>query len=157
MEEKMTPLEKFSLLPTATAFTLVALLTSCEKKAPEPIKEEKTINIESKKMEFETIDTAEGTGKVAKKKDTLLMHYTGRLEDGTKFDSSYDRGQPLQFDLGIGQVIKGWDEGIEGMKVGGKRTLKIPSEMGYGARGAGTVIPPHANLIFDIELVDVIS
>ena len=65
--------------------------------------------------------------------------------------------QPLQFDLGIGQVIKGWDEGIEGMKVGGKRTLKIPSEMGYGARGAGSVIPPHSNLIFDIELVDVVS
>lgn len=153
----MTRLKGLSLAPMVTALTLVALLTSCEKKAPEPIKKETTNNIESKKMEFEKIDTTEGTGKVAKKKDTLLMHYTGRLEDGTKFDSSHDRGQPLQFDLGIGQVIKGWDEGIEGMKVGGKRTLKIPSEMGYGARGAGTVIPPHANLIFDIELVDVVS
>jgi len=153
----MKQIQIFSLAQTASALTLLALLTSCEKKGPEPIKEEKSIKIESKKMEFEKIDTAEGSGKVAKKKDTLLMHYTGRLEDGTKFDSSHDRGQPLQFDLGIGQVIKGWDEGIEGMKVGGKRTLKIPSEMGYGARGAGTVIPPHANLIFDIELVDVIS
>ena len=116
-------------------------------------------NNQGKKMEmkFEAIDTHEGTGAVAKKKDTLSMHYTGRLEDGTKFDSSYDRGQPLQFDLGVGQVIKGWDEGIAGMKVGGKRTLKIPSEMGYGARGAGSVIPPHANLIFDIELVDIVS
>ncbi|PIZ32498.1 MAG: peptidylprolyl isomerase [Alphaproteobacteria bacterium CG_4_10_14_0_8_um_filter_37_21] len=157
MEENMKQIQIFSLAQTASALTLLALLTSCEKKGPEPIKEEKSIKIESKKMEFEKIDTAEGSGKVAKKKDTLLMHYTGRLEDGTKFDSSHDRGQPLQFDLGIGQVIKGWDEGIEGMKVGGKRTLKIPSEMGYGARGAGTVIPPHANLIFDIELVDVIS
>ncbi|HCU06947.1 MAG TPA: peptidylprolyl isomerase [Holosporales bacterium] len=114
-------------------------------------------NRQGKTMEFEKIDTIMGAGKTAKKKDTLLMHYSGRLEDGTKFDSSYDRGQPLQFDLGVGQVIKGWDEGIEGMKVGGKRTLKIPSEMGYGSRGAGSVIPPHANLIFDIELVDVIS
>lgn len=114
-------------------------------------------NIQGKTMEFEKIDTVVGAGKAAKKKDTLLMHYAGRLEDGTKFDSSYDRGQPLQFQLGVGQVIKGWDEGIEGMKVGGKRTLRIPSAMGYGARGAGSVIPPHANLIFDIELVDVIS
>jgi FKBP-type peptidyl-prolyl cis-trans isomerase len=120
-------------------------------------KRQKQFNAQGKIMKFEKIDTTIGTGKMANKKDTLLMHYTGRLENGTKFDSSYDRGQPLQFDLGIGQVIKGWDEGIAGMKVGGKRTLKIPSEMGYGARGAGSVIPPHANLIFDIELVDVIS
>lgn len=106
---------------------------------------------------LEIIDTQEGTGAVAKAKDTLLMHYAGRLEDGTPFDSSHGRGQPFQFTLGIGQVIKGWDEGVVGMKVGGKRTLKIPSEKGYGAYGAGSVIPPHANLIFDIELVDIIQ
>ena len=155
MEENMKQIQIFSLAQTASALTLLALLTSCEKKGPEPIKEEKSIKIESKKMEFEKIDTAEGSGKVAKKKDTLLMHYTGRLEDGTKFDSSHDRGQPLQFDLGIGQVIKGWDEGIEGMKVGGKRTLKIPSEMGYGARGAGSIVPPNAALVFDVKLIGV--
>lgn len=145
MEEKMKRLKYLSI--AAVIFSI----------APANTAHATQNNIQGKTMEFEKIDTLAGTGKTAKKKDTLLMHYAGRLEDGTKFDSSYDRGQPLQFDLGVGQVIKGWDEGIEGMKVGGKRTLKIPSEMGYGARGAGSVIPPHANLIFDIELVDVIS
>ncbi|MGD9539710.1 FKBP-type peptidyl-prolyl cis-trans isomerase [Methylocystis sp.] len=104
-------------------------------------------------------DTKVGKGATAKVGQTAAVHYTGWLynngEKGKKFDSSHDRGQPFEFPLGQGQVIKGWDEGVEGMKVGGKRTLVIPPELGYGARGAGGVIPPHAWLIFDVELVGV--
>jgi len=91
----------------------------------------------------------------ARKGDTVWVHYTGRLQDGKKFDSSLDRGQPIEFVLGTGQVIKGWDEGIAGMKVGEKRKLIIPPAIGYGTRGAGGVIPPDATLTFDVELVGV--
>ena len=108
------------------------------------------------------IDTKIGTGREAEPGFNVTVHYTGWLEDATakdnkgkKFDSSVDRGQPFKFDLGAGQVIQGWDEGFAGMKVGGKRTLVISPEMGYGARGAGGVIPPNAYLIFDVELLDV--
>ena len=104
-------------------------------------------------------DTKVGTGATPKIGQTAVVHYTGWLynngEKGKKFDSSRDRGQPFEFPLGQGQVIKGWDEGVETMKVGGKRTLVIPPELGYGARGAGGVIPPNAWLIFDVELVGV--
>ncbi|CWM30650.1 FKBP-type peptidyl-prolyl cis-trans isomerase [Neisseria meningitidis] len=100
-------------------------------------------------------DLQEGFGKEAVKGKEITVHYTGWLEDGTKFDSSLDRRQPLTITLGVGQVIKGWDEGFGGMKEGGKRKLTIPSEMGYGARGAGGVIPPHATLIFEVELLKV--
>ena len=100
-------------------------------------------------------DIKVGTGATAVAGKKLSMHYTGWLTDGKKFDSSFDRGEPFEFTLGKGQVIKGWDEGVAGMKVGGKRQLKIPPAAGYGARGAGNVIPPNATLIFDVELVAV--
>jgi peptidylprolyl isomerase len=104
-------------------------------------------------------DTKVGDGATAKAGDQCSMHYTGWLyvndAKGTKFDSSLDRGKPFEFKLGVHQVIQGWDEGVAGMKVGGKRTLIIPPEMGYGARGAGGVIPPNATLIFEVELLAV--
>ena len=96
-----------------------------------------------------------GTGATAQAGQTVTVHYTGWLENGKKFDSSVDRGQPFSFPLGAGRVIKGWDEGVQGMKVGGKRKLIIPSALGYGARGAGGAIPPHATLIFEVELLGV--
>jgi len=107
-------------------------------------------------------DARVGTGTEAAAGRTVTVHYTGWLYDesrpdkkGAKFDSSRDRNEPFSFGLGAGQVITGWDEGVAGMKVGGQRTLTIPSAMGYGARGAGGVIPPNATLLFDVELLDV--
>lgn len=105
------------------------------------------------------IDSKVGTGKEATSGHKVTVHYTGWLDQngtkGKKFDSSLDRGQPFSFNLGGHQVIKGWDEGVAGMKIGGKRTLTIPPELGYGARGAGSAIPANATLIFDVELLGV--
>ena len=100
-------------------------------------------------------DITVGDGTEAKAGDNVSVHYTGWLTDGTKFDSSVDRGQPFSFNLGQGRVIAGWDEGVAGMKKGGKRVLVIPSNLGYGTSGAGNLIPPNATLIFEVELLDV--
>ncbi len=97
----------------------------------------------------------EGEGALAESGQHVTVHYTGWLTDGTKFDSSKDRNDPFQFHLGAGQVLRGWDEGVAGMKVGGKRKLTIPPELGYGARGAGGAIPPNAVLVFEVELLGV--
>ena len=102
-------------------------------------------------MKVEVLQAGEGAEATAGK--NVSVHYTGWLTDGTKFDSSVDRGQPFQFPLGAGRVIRGWDEGVAGMKIGEKRRLTIPSHMGYGERGAGGVIPPNATLVFEVELL----
>ena len=104
-------------------------------------------------LKYEDVTVGEGAEAVAGK--TVSVHYTGWLTDGQKFDSSKDRNDPFEFPLGAGMVIRGWDEGVQGMKVGGKRRLVIPPQLGYGARGAGGVIPPNATLMFEVELLGV--
>jgi FKBP-type peptidyl-prolyl cis-trans isomerase len=115
-------------------------------------KEEKVITTKSG---LKYVELKEGTGDEAKAGQIVEVHYTGWLKDGTKFDSSKDRNEPFKFPLGAGRVIKGWDEGVAGMKVGGKRKLIIPPELGYGKRGAGNVIPPDAELTFEVELLGI--
>jgi FKBP-type peptidyl-prolyl cis-trans isomerase FkpA len=138
-----------SLLLAAT----LTLLAACTPPGPPP---------GGSVAELERIDTQAGTGAIATSGSDVSVHYTGWLYDenapqqrGMKFDSSVDRGTPFTFLLGAGQVIRGWDEGVAGMKVGGKRMLKIPADLGYGSNGAGGVIPPNASLVFDVELIDV--
>jgi len=118
--------------------------------------------MDAKISELQKIDVKPGTGRETVKGNTVVVHYTGWLYDpsaqgqkGARFDSSRDRQQPFTFTLGAGQVIRGWDEGVAGMKVGGQRTLVIPPDMGYGSRGAAGVIPPNATLIFDVELLEI--
>lgn len=114
---------------------------------------ESSENVVTTDSGLQYVDLTEGTGATPQTGQTVVVHYTGTLENGQKFDSSRDRNQPFKFKLGVGQVIKGWDEGISTMKVGGRRKLIIPADLGYGARGAGGVIPPNATLIFDVELL----
>ena len=112
------------------------------------------LNINTDKMELKKDIITEGTGDEVKSGDTVSVHYTGTLEDGTKFDSSVDRGTPFEFTVGGGRVIQGWDQGLAGMKVGEKSKLTIPAEMGYGSRDMGT-IPANSNLIFEIEVLEI--
>ncbi|HEY9761603.1 MAG TPA: FKBP-type peptidyl-prolyl cis-trans isomerase [Trichocoleus sp.] len=117
---------------------------------PSSMSEEKLITTDSG---LQYVDLVEGTGAMPQPGQRVTVHYTGTLEDGTQFDSSRDRGRPFTFNIGVGQVIKGWDEGVGTMRVGGRRKLVIPAALGYGTRGAGGVIPPNATLIFDVELL----
>ena len=130
---------------------IVVLMTSSCSKNGGPTKVNGPSHKTSSGLEFWDIRT--GTGAEAAARKHVSVHYTGWLTDGTKFDSSVDRNAPFRFLLGAGQVIKGWDEGVAGMKVGGKRKLQIPAQLGYGDRGAGRVIPPGAELIFEVELL----
>ena len=107
--------------------------------------------------ELQITDVVIGTGKETVKGALLIVQYTGFLDDGTKFDSSYDKGRPFQFVFGTGRVIKGWDQGLVGMKVGGKRKLCVPSHLAYGERQIGNLIKPHSNLSFEVELLDVLT
>lgn len=111
----------------------------------------------TKANELQITDTLEGKGKETIKGALLIMQYEGFLEDGTKFDSSLDRGRPFQFVLGAGRVIKGWDQGVMGMKEGGKRTLFVPAHLAYGERQVGNLIGPNSNLIFHLELLEVLT
>ena len=132
---------------------LVFITTSCLKSGPTKVSgaPQKTAS------GVEYWDLAEGSGETAVAGKQIKVHYTGWLTDGKKFDSSVDTGHPFRFILGRGRVIKGWDEGLAGMKVGGKRQLRIPPELGYGARGFGSTIPPNSTLIFEVELLEVRS
>jgi peptidylprolyl isomerase len=146
----------FSYTGTA-AFALLAAWTGLFAIATPPIAAAQTAVTTPSGLQI--IDTQVGTGETPKRGQICVMHYTGWLSEngakGRKFDSSVDRGQPFEFPLGMQRVIAGWDEGVATMKVGGKRTLIIPPQLGYGARGAGGVIPPNATLIFDVELLGV--
>jgi peptidylprolyl isomerase len=132
--------------------TLVAQAADLMPPAPPVAKDQKKMITTPSGLQY--TDLVEGTGASPTKGQTVSVHYTGTLQDGKKFDSSVDRGQPFQFKIGVGQVIKGWDEGVASMKVGGKRQLVIPPDLGYGARGIGP-IPPNATLLFDVELLGV--
>ena len=130
---------------------ILFLLGNASKQTPTPSATITESNMDELKIE----DIVVGAGDEAISGKKVTVNYLGTLLDGTKFDSSYDRGVPFSFNLGAGEVIKGWDQGVLGMKVGGKRKLTIPSSLGYGEAGAGSVIPPNATLIFEVELLKV--
>lgn len=145
----------------AGALVIAGALSGCSKSTPEPEKSAFTPSqgepLPPGPSTLQVVDEQVGSGKECKAGDTVKVHYTGTLMNGKKFDSSRDKGEPFKFTLGQGQVIKGWDQGVVGMKVGGKRKLTIPSDLGYGERGSGASIPPNAGLKFDVELIEVVS
>jgi FKBP-type peptidyl-prolyl cis-trans isomerase FkpA len=143
----------FLLLALATLLLAQTKATPAAKKPAGPTKVTGNGTTTSSGLQY--WDIKKGTGAVATAGKEVSVQYTGWLTNGKEFDSSLDSGDPIRFVLGTAQVIKGWDEGLAGMKVGGKRQLKIPPQLGYGARGAGSAIPPNATLIFDVELVGV--
>jgi peptidylprolyl isomerase len=152
----ITPL-RWALLAVGTA--LFALAVSAGGRAEDPGQKDEGKKMTKTASGLQYRDIQEGTGDAPRKGQACVMHYTGWLwqneAKGKKFDSSVDRGEPFTFRLGVGQVIKGWDEGVATMKVGGKRELLIPPDLAYGARGAGGVIPPNATLLFEVELLQI--
>lgn len=156
-------MNRYLVLGMALAFTIVVVTTGCTKKPTSSTATQTASQVQgdAPKMtgedvtELKTEEQTPGTGAEATAGKMVTVHYTGWLTNGTKFDSSKDRGEPFKFPLGAGQVIQGWDKGVAGMKVGGKRKLTIPPALGYGERGAGGVIPPNATLIFEVELLNV--
>lgn len=132
-----------------------ATLTACATTTDSTTKTKENNGIVTTDSGLKYQDLTFRTGAEAKSGDTVSVHYDGRLTDGTKFDSSRDRGQPFSFKIGAGQVIKGWDEGVAGMKVGGTRKLIIPADLGYGANGVPGVIPANATLVFEVELLEI--
>jgi len=141
--------------PFFSKFVVIAMLSGFNTIAVDAPKAVASCKTEKDVTTLVKTDLKKGKGKEAKAGSIVKVHYTGCLTNGTKFDSSLDRGEPFSFTLGQGQVIKGWDTGVAGMKVGGKRKLIIPSEMGYGANGAGGTIPPNATSVFEVELLEV--
>ncbi|MFZ4639919.1 MAG: FKBP-type peptidyl-prolyl cis-trans isomerase [Nodosilinea sp.] len=137
--------------PTSVAMAVTASATDLLPATPTPTVESRQTITTASGLQY--VDLVEGTGAMPQTGQRVTVHYTGTLEDGTKFDSSRDRGRPFTFQIGVGQVIKGWDEGVSTMRVGGQRQLIIPAELGYGSRGAGGVIPANATLVFDVELL----
>jgi len=153
---------KIIALATATVLVIVGFFIFYNKNKTDisATKQDKTadLKLNNQKMNKQGVQIEilkEGTGAIAKKGDTVSVHYVGVLENGTKFDSSVDRGTPFEFSLGAGRVIPGWDIGVEGMKVGEVRKLTVPSELAYGSGGAGNAIPPNATLIFEVQLLGI--